>query len=86
MAMGMKEVLEQRMEQLGITQYKLTQAVCQLRAEAGVVPPVTRYQSSVRKALLDPQHVTYYVIEDLVKALDGEIIVRWNNRTDVKAS
>jgi hypothetical protein len=50
-----------------------------------VVPPGTRYQSSVRKALLDPQHVTYYVIEDLIKALDGEIIVRWNNRQDVKA-
>jgi hypothetical protein len=39
----------------------------------------------VRKALNDPQHVTYYVIEDLIKAMDGEIIIRWNNRTEAKA-
>jgi hypothetical protein len=31
------------------------------------------------------QSLTYYVIEDLIKALDGEIIVRWNNYQDVKA-
>jgi hypothetical protein len=80
-----KEVLEQRMAQLGMTQYKLTQAICELRAEGGEVPPVTRYQSSVRKALMDPQHVTYYVIEDLIKAMDGEIIIRWNNRTEARA-
>jgi hypothetical protein len=84
--MGMKEVIEERMNQLGLNQLGLTQEVCKVRAVNGVVPPTTRYQSSVRKALLDPQHVTYYVIEDLIKALDGEIIVRWNHRTDVKAS
>jgi hypothetical protein len=45
--------------------------------------------ASESPSIKDPQHVTYYMyymIEDLVKALDGEIIVRWNNRTDVKAS
>jgi hypothetical protein len=84
--MSMKAVIEERMKQLGLNQLGLTQEVCKIRAEDGVVPPTTRYQSSVRKAILDPHHVTYYVIEDLVKALDGEIIVRWNNRTDVKAS
>jgi hypothetical protein len=42
--------------------------------------------ASESPSIRDPQHVTYYMIEDLVKALDGEIIVRWNNRTDVKAS
>lgn len=82
--MGMKEVLAERIAQLGYTQYKVTQAVCKLRAEDGIVPPVTRYNSSITKALDDPQNVKFYILEDLVKALDGEIVIRWNNPQEVK--
>ena len=82
----MKEILQRRMEQLDFSQYRLTQEVCKLRAEGDEIPPVSRYQSSIRKAITDPQHVKLYIIQDMVKALDGEIIIRWNNREEVKAS
>lgn len=80
--MDMKEVLAQRIEKLGYTQYKVTQEVCKLRAEGDEIPPVTRYNSTVAKALNDPQNVKFYVLEDLIKALGGELIVRWHD--DVK--
>jgi hypothetical protein len=34
---------------------------------------------------MNPQHVTYFVIEDLIKGMDGEIIIHWNNRTEARA-
>jgi hypothetical protein len=80
--MDMKEILAQRIEQLGYSQYKVTQEVCKLRAEGDEIPPVTRFNSSIGKALEDPQNVKLYIIEDLVKALGGELIIRWHE--DVK--
>jgi hypothetical protein len=82
----MQEILKQRMEQLGYSQYRLTKEVCQIRAQDGEVPPVTKYQSSVRQAIDHPEQVKWYIVEDLIKAMDGEIVIRWNNRQDVKAS
>lgn len=74
----MKEVLEKRLDQLGWSQYKLTKEICAIRAMEGEEDPkVTRYQSSIRKAIADPDHVNYYIIEDIVKALGGEIVIRW---------
>lgn len=84
--MSMKEILEERMKQLGFSQYKLTKEVCQIRAQDGEVPPVSKYQSSIRQAISDPENVKWYIIEDMVKAMDGEIVIRWNNHQDVKAT
>ncbi len=80
--MDMKDVLAQRIEKLGYTQYKVTQEICKLRAEGDEIPPVTRYNSTVAKALNDPQNVKFYLIEDLIKSLGGELVVRWHE--DVK--
>lgn len=82
--MDMKKALEDRMQQLGYTQYKLTKQICQMRAEGDEIPPVTRYNSTVGKALDNPLHVKYYIIQDLIKAMDGEIVIRWNNPDEVK--
>jgi hypothetical protein len=81
--MDMKEVLAQRIAQLGYSQYRVTQEICKLRANGDEIPPVTRYNSSIIKALTDPQNVKFYVIEDLIKALGGEIIIRWHEDVTV---
>ncbi|MBD1912117.1 hypothetical protein [Leptolyngbya sp. FACHB-16] len=80
----MKEILAHRMQQLGYSQYKLTQEVCKLRSEDGDVPPVLKYNSSIGKALNDPDNVKLYIIEDIVNALGGEIIIRWNNPQEIR--
>jgi len=77
--MDLKAALAHRMQQLGYSQYKLTQEICKLRADDGGIPPVLKYNSSIGKALQEPDHVKFYIIADMIKALEGEIIIRWNN-------
>lgn len=81
---SMKEIIEQRMAQLGYTQYKLTQEICKLRAQDGVVPPVSKYQSSIRLAIAQPEQVKTQIVLDIIKALGGEVVIRWNNPQEVK--
>lgn len=83
--MEMKEILTERMAKLGYSKYRLTKEICKLRAQDGKVAPVSKYQSSVRQALDDPDMVKHYIVEDLIKAMGGEIIIRWTNHEDVKA-
>lgn len=83
----MRDVLENRMNQLGFTQYRLTKEICQMRTKDGEeVPPVTRYNSSIRQAVQDPENVKFQIIEDVVKAMGGEIVIRWHNIEEVKAT
>ncbi|MGF1566866.1 MAG: hypothetical protein ACFCVD_02125 [Nodosilinea sp.] len=77
--MDMKEALALRMQRLGYTQYKVTQEICKLRAEGDEIPPVTRYNSAVGRTLQDPQKASFQAIEELVKVMGGEIIVRWHD-------
>jgi hypothetical protein len=72
------------MQQLGYSQFSLTQEICKLRAGDGEVLPDIKYQSSFRQAIADPDNVRHRIAEDLVKVLDGNIIFRWNNRQEVK--
>lgn len=84
-SMGKKEVLEQRMQALGWTQYRLVQEICKLRQSRGKHDAtVTRYQSSISKALKDPDNVKTYIIDDVIEALGGEQIIRWKSYEDVK--
>ena len=41
---------------------------------------VKRYEGTIKRALQNPNKSSSEVIETLVKALDGEQIVRWSNR------
>lgn len=83
--MDLKDILTERMEKLGYSQYRLTKEVCKLRAQDGKAPPVSKYQSSIRQAIVDPNSVKHYIIKDVIKAMGGELIVRWNNHEDIKA-
>ncbi|MGB7312889.1 MAG: hypothetical protein WA939_08155 [Nodosilinea sp.] len=80
--MDIREAMAQRMQQLGYTQYKVTQEICKLRAEGDEIPPVTRYNSTVGKTLQEPQKASFQAIEELVQVMGGEIIIRWHE--DVK--
>lgn len=77
--MDIKAAMAQRMQQLGYTQYKVTQQICKLRAEGDEIPPVTRYNSAVGKSLEEPQKASFQAIEELVKVMGGEIVIRWRD-------
>jgi enterochelin esterase-like enzyme len=83
--MNLHEAIAARMEDLGYTQYKLTQKICKSRAEKDgtEVAPVTRYNSTIQRAVKTPEHTTVTTLLDVLKALDGELMIRWHNPQEV---
>ncbi len=76
-----KEILENRLTELGWSPYKLAQEVTKLRSEEeGEEKKVSNFVSLVRNALNKPDNSSLKTIETLIKALDGEIIIRWKQK------
>jgi hypothetical protein len=44
---------------------------------------VTKYQSSINKAFRDPDNVKVYIVDDMIAAMGGEQVIRWNNPEEV---
>lgn len=79
-----KEILENRLNELGWSAYKLAQMVTLLRSqEEKEEKKVSNFVSLVRNALSKPDNSSLKTIETLVKALDGEIIIRWKQKKEV---
>ena len=79
-----KEILDERLKELGWSAYRLAQEVSKLRSqEEEQQKKVTSFVSSVRQALEKPDNSSLKTIETLIKALDGEIIIRWKERKEV---
>ena len=78
-----KEILQDRLKQLGWSRYRLTQEYCRVRGEATTAESVKRYEGTVKRALENPNRSSTEVIEALVKALDGEQVIKWNNREEI---
>lgn len=72
-----KEQLEERLQALGWTLYRLAKEFAQMRTEGGEMPPVTRYHGSIGKAIENPGKSKLETIEDIVKAMDGELTIAW---------
>jgi hypothetical protein len=80
--MGRKEVYEARMKELGLTAYQLAKKVVELRQARGEDANFTSIESSIRKCLKDPNGRATYINDDIVKAMDGETVIRWKSLTE----
>lgn len=80
----MKDILQDRFEELAISQYELTRRVVELRKREGEETEVSRLQSAVAKALKDPDGRRYRAIAELIQAMGGEIVIRWKDYKEVK--
>jgi hypothetical protein len=69
--------LTRRLHELGWNQNRLVKEFCKLRAENGVVPPIRKYQSTVRKTLINPERAWYRNYRDVVIALYGSCSPVW---------
>ncbi len=74
--MNLSEILQERLDELGWTPYRLTQEIMKLRAMDG---PVTKQSSSVTRWLKQPENSKLENIQDVVQALGGEIVIRFPN-------
>lgn len=72
-----KEYLEQRLEQLGWTLYKLAKQYSENKAKDGDASPATRYHSAIGKAMENPAKSKLETVEGIVEALNGELRIVW---------
>ncbi|MEO0686313.1 MAG: RAMP superfamily CRISPR-associated protein, partial [Cyanobacteria bacterium J06649_11] len=77
-----KKILQERLKKLNWTPYRLAKEVCALKAEGGKIPPVTQYQSAVSRAVSEPKKSKLETIEELIKALGGTLIIKWNDEPE----
>ena len=79
-----KEILDERLKELDWTAYKLAQKFTAVRAEEeGVEKKVSSFVTSVRQALARPERSSLRTIETIIKALDGELVIRWKQKKEV---
>ncbi len=78
-----KEILEDRIKELGWSQYRLTQEFCKERGETSDPSSVKRFGSAVKRALQNPSKSSMENIERLIKAMGGELVIRWTETEEV---
>lgn len=80
-----KKILQDRFEKLGFTAYKLAQEVSKIRVsvfgEAEKKP--TSLVTSVSKVIDNPNTSSFKNVEAAIRAMNGELIVRWKNVEEV---
>lgn len=79
---NMKELLQQRLKELGLTQAELARRI----AEKRQLENPENLQSAVHNALKDPDSRKYSAILELIDAMDGEVVIRWKDYKEVKVS
>lgn len=77
------EILKDRLKELGWSKYRLTQEYCRVRGEATDSTSIKRYESTIRRALENPNKSSSEVIETLIKAMDGQQFIRWQTKEEV---
>jgi hypothetical protein len=83
-SMGRREIYRTRMENLGWSEYRLVREIVKLRQARGDEATITSIQSSINKALKDPEGRATYINDDIIQALGGEFVIRWKNVEEVK--
>ena len=80
----MKDLLQRRLEELGITQAELARRIAKKRQEPGKDIDPNHLQSAISNAIKDPSSRRYSAILELIEAMDGEVVIRWKNYDEVK--
>lgn len=77
----MKDVLQERLDELGITKYELSKRIAEKRGS----DKATTVSSIVAKTFDSPEGRRYSNIAEIVEAMGGEIVIRWKDYREVKA-
>ena len=79
--MSMKQVLEERLDSLGISKYEVAKRI----AEKKDSKP-TSMSNLVGRTFDNPESRTYGNLLDIIEAMGGTVVVRWTNVEDRVAS
>jgi hypothetical protein len=76
-SMGRQQTYHARMAELGWTEYRLVQEIVKIRNARGQETTLQGIQSTINKALKEPEGRATYINDDIVKALGGRTIIEW---------
>lgn len=68
-----KDVLSSRQKALDWTNYRLAKALSELRQKGSA----SGYTNAVARAVENPETASLKTFEELVRAMGGEVVVRW---------
>ncbi|NJL77804.1 MAG: hypothetical protein HC836_49395 [Richelia sp. RM2_1_2] len=76
-----KSILQDRFKKLGLTAYKLAQEVSIVRANifGEEKKKAASLVTSVSKVIENPNTSSFKNVEAAIRAMNGELIVRWKN-------
>lgn len=76
-----KSQIEQRLEYLGWTLYKLAKLVSAIKATRSGEKPsaAVRYHTAIGKALDNPDRSKLETLEEIIEALGGRLTIVWDN-------
>ncbi len=80
--MDFSELLKHRIKQKGTTKYAIARALAE--AEGKGRGPTT-FSTRVAKVVADPKGRIFRNLEEVVKLLDGEIVIRWKDEKVVRS-
>jgi len=83
-SMSRREIYLSRMKQLGWSEYQLCQEIVKLRQARGEETTLQKLQSSIDKALKEPEGRATYINDDIVSALGGKFVIWWRQFEEVK--
>lgn len=71
----MKEILEERLAELKITPYEVAKRIAESRGKE----KATDVSTTVNNVLSSPERRRYDIVAEVVKALGGDIVIRWHS-------
>ena len=71
----MKEILEERLAELGITPYEVARRLAENRGKG----KVTDVSTTVNNVLSSPERRRYDTLAEVIKVLGGDIVIRWHS-------
>jgi hypothetical protein len=73
------KALKDRQADIGITTYAIAKAIANTR---GTTPQAVN--SSVTNCLKNPEISKFQLVQEIVTALGGRIVIQWENITEIK--
>lgn len=77
--MELSEMLEDRLKERELSKYALAKILSEMDG-SGKAP--NQYTSRLAKVFDDPKGRIFANLEEVIKALGGEIVIRWTDTTD----
>jgi hypothetical protein len=76
----LKDILQGRQQQLGLTTYAIAKAMAEKRGTGSA----SNLNSSVTNAFNEPEGRSFALIKEVIEALGGKIVIQWQEIKEVE--